>query len=155
MANFVDAWNCIEASPHSAGHGGVNGVMVNVKLSPGDPIFYLHHGYIDKLWWDWEALKLPARLTEVSLKLLHSSTWSYANAGLLDLTHHIRMLTRCKIGGNNTARGKNDPAFVNYFGDNGSITTLNHVLSSNGLVPNATIQDVMDIGGDYVCAEFV
>ncbi|KAI1427740.1 Di-copper centre-containing protein [Xylaria sp. FL1777] len=117
MANFVDAWNCIEAKPHSAGHGGINGVMVNVKLSPGDPIFYLHHGYIDKLWWDWEALKLPARLTE--------------------------------------ARGKNDPAFVNYFNDGGSITTLNHVLSSHGLVPNATIGDVMDIGGDYVCAEFV
>ncbi|KAI0483823.1 Di-copper centre-containing protein [Xylaria cf. heliscus] len=124
MANFVDAWNCIESNPHSAGHGGVSGTMVNVKLSPGDPIFWLHHGYIDKLWWDWEALKLPARLTE-------------------------------GIGGNNTARGKNDPAYVDYFNDNGSITTLNHVLSSNGLAPNATIGDVMDIGGDYVCAEFV
>ncbi|KAI3321447.1 Di-copper centre-containing protein [Xylariaceae sp. AK1471] len=122
MANFVDAWNCIEAKPHSAGHGGVNGVMVNVKLSPGDPIFFLHHGYIDKLWWDWEALKLPARLTE--------------------------------IGGNNTAHGKNNPSFVNYFNDGGSITTLNHVLWSHNLVPNATIADVMDIGGDYVCSEF-
>ncbi|KAI0111294.1 Di-copper centre-containing protein [Nemania sp. FL0031] len=123
MANFVDAWNCIEGSPHSAGHGGVNGVMVNTKLSPGDPIFYLHHGYVDKLWWDWEAKKLPARLTE--------------------------------IGGNNTARGNSNPVFVNYFNDGGSITTLNHVLWSHGLVANATISDVMDIGGDYVCAEFV
>lgn len=65
------------------------------------------------------------------------------------------MLTYHKIGGNNTARGKNDPAYVNYFDDDGSITTLNHVLSSHGLVPNATVGEVMDIGGDYVCAEFV
>ncbi|KAI0412429.1 Di-copper centre-containing protein [Xylaria grammica] len=142
MATFTDAWNCIEASPHSAGHGGVNGVMVNVKLSPGDPVFYLHHGYIDKLWWDWEALKLPARLTEGTLSSLSLLVSSKANFARI-------------IGGNNTARGKNDPAFVNYFGDNGSITTLNHVLSSHDLVPNATIADVMDIGGDYVCAEFV
>ncbi|KAJ3565331.1 hypothetical protein NPX13_g7549 [Xylaria arbuscula] len=127
-STFNDAWNCIEAKPHSSGHGGVNGLMVDVALSPGDPIFWLHHGYIDKLWWDWEALKVPARLTEVSLQT---------------------------IGGNNTARGKSDPAWVNYFGDNGTTTTLNHALTSHGLVPNATIADVMDIGGDYVCAEFV
>ncbi|KAI1347292.1 Di-copper centre-containing protein [Xylaria sp. FL0043] len=132
MATFNDAWDCIEAKPHSAGHGGVNGLMINVKLSPGDPVFWLHHGYIDKLWWDWESLKLPARLTEDVI---------YANPS--------------KIGGNNTFRGKNDPAYVNYFNDGGSITTLNHTLSSHGLVPNATIGDVMDLGGDYVCAEFV
>ncbi|KAI0973839.1 Di-copper centre-containing protein [Xylaria arbuscula] len=123
MATFNDAWNCLEAKPHSAGHGGVNGLMINVELSPGDPVFWLHHTYLDKLWWEWEALKLPARLTE--------------------------------IGGNNTAGGKSNPVFVNYFNDNGTTTTLNHVLTSHGLVPNATIADVMDIGGDYVCAEYL
>ncbi|KAK5637312.1 hypothetical protein RRF57_013024 [Xylaria bambusicola] len=86
MATFNDAWRCIEGAPHSAGHGGINGLMIDVALSPGDPIFWLHHGWIDKLWWDWESRKLPARLTEV---------------------------------------------------------------------PNATVADVMDLGGEYVCAEFV
>jgi hypothetical protein len=27
---------------------------MNTRQSPKDPIFYLHHGMVDKLWQDWE-----------------------------------------------------------------------------------------------------
>lgn len=40
--NYTSAWQCWHGSPHNAGHGGVGGVMVDVVLSPGDPLFYLH-----------------------------------------------------------------------------------------------------------------
>ncbi|KAI1294328.1 hypothetical protein F5Y03DRAFT_387695 [Xylaria venustula] len=123
MTDFVNASDCIGGNLLFGGHAGVNGVMASLKLSPGDPLFYLHHGWLNKLWWDWEAQDLPARLTA--------------------------------MGGPNTPPGIDDPNFVDYFNDGGNVTTLNHVLWSHGIVPNATIADVMDIGGDYVCAEFV
>lgn len=40
--------------------------MLNVELSPGDPIFWLHHTYLDKLWWEWQSKDLENRLTDIS-----------------------------------------------------------------------------------------
>ena len=37
--------------------------MANPVSSPGDPIFYLHHAWLDKIWWDWQRRDLPVRLT--------------------------------------------------------------------------------------------
>ncbi len=42
-----------------------------------------------------------------------------------------------------------------YFNDGGDTTTLNHTLWSGGIFPNATIADVMDIRGPFVCAEYL
>lgn len=36
-----------------------------------------------------------------------------------------------------------------------NITTLNHTLWMVDLLPNVTIADVMDLGGDTICAEYV
>ena len=49
------AWSCLEGAPHGGGHGGVGGQMTNGVSSPGDPIFYLHHTWLDKVWWNWQA----------------------------------------------------------------------------------------------------
>jgi tyrosinase len=38
---------------HNLGHGYVGGTM-NTTNSPRDPVFFLHHGFVDKLWQDWE-----------------------------------------------------------------------------------------------------
>jgi len=63
---YEQAWGCIEGAPHSAGHAGVGAQLVNPQSSPGDPIFYLHHAWIDKLWWDWQARDLETRLTDMA-----------------------------------------------------------------------------------------
>ncbi|KAK0190020.1 hypothetical protein F5146DRAFT_1002196 [Armillaria mellea] len=39
---------------HAARHKGVRGEMGNVMTLPNDPIFWLHHGYINYLWWKWQ-----------------------------------------------------------------------------------------------------
>lgn len=44
---------------------------------------------------------------------------------------------------------------TDYNGDPGNVTTLNHVLFILNLVPNVTISDIMDLGGDTICAEYV
>jgi len=51
----------LEASPHNHIHGFVGGNMSSM-LSPLDPIFWLHHANIDRLWTEWERLS-PGRTT--------------------------------------------------------------------------------------------
>jgi tyrosinase len=39
---------------HNVTHGWVGGAMSFLTQSPRDPAFYLHHGFMDKLWQEWE-----------------------------------------------------------------------------------------------------
>ena len=47
--------------PHGDVHmelGVVNGrreAMANIRISPADPIFWLHHSMVDKVWADWQT----------------------------------------------------------------------------------------------------
>ena len=40
-------------------------------------------------------------------------------------------------------------------GDPGNTTTLTYVLDMLGVIPSATITDIMDIGGPLLCYEYV
>lgn len=49
----------LEGSPHGAVHvlvGGAGGLMSSVPTAAGDPIFWLHHANIDRLWDAWLIL---------------------------------------------------------------------------------------------------
>ncbi|KAI8615806.1 hypothetical protein BC830DRAFT_257642 [Chytriomyces sp. MP71] len=45
---------------HAAGHfaigGGGCGDMADASWSPRDPLFWLHHSYVDRHWWKWQNL---------------------------------------------------------------------------------------------------
>jgi len=41
---------------HNTVHGWVGGTMNNIMISPADPVFWLHHAEIDRLWSVWQAL---------------------------------------------------------------------------------------------------
>lgn len=41
---------------HNTAHGWVGGQMGNPLKSPDDPVFWLHHAYVDCLWAEWERL---------------------------------------------------------------------------------------------------
>jgi tyrosinase len=40
---------------HNDVHNWVGGTMGNIMISPADPLFWLHHAQIDRLWSIWEA----------------------------------------------------------------------------------------------------
>jgi tyrosinase len=49
-------------SAHNHVHSAILGDMVNVQLSPRDPIFWLHHANVDRIWASWmqaNELKTP------------------------------------------------------------------------------------------------
>ncbi|KAK4151976.1 hypothetical protein C8A00DRAFT_35346 [Chaetomidium leptoderma] len=130
--DFEAAWHCIEGQPHSGGHGGVGGQMLNGVSSPGDPLFYLHHTWLDKLFWDWQAGDRPTRTTSIGGS-------NIAPDEILGFP----------------TRPSDVPKPTGADGDPGTITTLGHVLNMYGNMPNKTVADVMDIQGDYLCYEYV
>jgi len=46
----------LETTPHDTVHVDIGGWMGSINLSARDPIFYLHHANIDRLWKRWLAL---------------------------------------------------------------------------------------------------
>lgn len=129
--SYDTAWLCFKAKPHTAGHSSIGGTMLDAVGSPGDPLFFLHHTYLDRIWWQWQE-KNSSRLTQMTGRNIPLETFLDQNN--LDYP---------------------GTEFTDYFGDNGNVTTLNHTLWMVGLVPNATVGDVMDIRGDTICAEYV
>lgn len=51
--------------PHGYGHNGIGGVMQDVWSSVGDPVFWLHHAFVDRVYWAWQKAN-PSRLTTIS-----------------------------------------------------------------------------------------
>ncbi|KAK9420202.1 putative Tyrosinase copper-binding domain-containing protein [Seiridium unicorne] len=150
--DYSDAWPCWSKYPHSSAHLAVGGTVSWVpsfkirrfsltlvfsssrirRLLPAS-LFFLHHANLDRLWWRWQQQgNLSSRLYEMSgrsippLASLTSYGWLFPSNEIMD-----------------------------YDGDAYNTTTLNHVLWMANLAPNATISEVMDLGGDSICAEYV
>jgi len=56
-------WNRLESDPrtHNTGHNIVGGYMANPVFSPNDPLFWLHHSYVDRVWARWQLNRLAAQ----------------------------------------------------------------------------------------------
>ena len=83
--------------PHGGGHGAIGGEMSNYFSSPGgkylntrkslqspicfyaDPLFYMHHTSIDRIWWRWQE-ECPEHLYEISG--VNSTSPPYGNVTL-------------------------------------------------------------------------
>ena len=54
QTTFTAFANAIDG-PHGQVHNWCNGTMSNINFSPVDPLFWLHHAEIDRLWSIWQA----------------------------------------------------------------------------------------------------
>lgn len=63
MNTYWAFWNRLEAGPrmHNTGHNIVGGYMANPVFSPNDPLFWLHHAFIDRVWSRWQANRLAGQ----------------------------------------------------------------------------------------------
>jgi tyrosinase len=39
---------------HNSGHVWVGGSMMGIPTAPTDPIFWMHHAEIDRIWAEWQ-----------------------------------------------------------------------------------------------------
>ena len=50
----------LENRPHNRVHMWVNGTMSSIPTAPADPLFWMHHAMIDRIWASWQSR--PANL---------------------------------------------------------------------------------------------
>lgn len=58
---FANMAACAEGGAHAWGHNGIGSVMADVYASPGDPVFWLHHAFIDRNFRVWQNQKASRR----------------------------------------------------------------------------------------------
>ncbi|RDW69196.1 tyrosinase central protein-like protein [Coleophoma cylindrospora] len=67
--DYYSFFNCMVAypdGPHVAGHTAVGMLMADIDSSPGDPAFFLHHNYVDRIWWQWQQANASFRMYDMS-----------------------------------------------------------------------------------------
>src|SRR5262249_30195182 len=64
----------LEDGPHNVVHNWVGGAMADPTISPEDPIFWLHHGNIDRIWSLWEKQN-PGQMSPATGKLRTLDPW--------------------------------------------------------------------------------
>lgn len=88
LANILSSTNFLQvAAQIEARHGDVHmfvGGTMSGHASPYDPLFFLHHAFIDKLWFDWQVVLGNGNAFPSSL--LHITMEPFANtpADVLD-----------------------------------------------------------------------
>jgi tyrosinase len=54
--NFRDIWEALEDEIHGVPHDAIGGIKgdASTMYSPNDPFFWMHHMFIDMLWYSWQ-----------------------------------------------------------------------------------------------------
>ncbi|KAH7024941.1 uncharacterized protein B0I36DRAFT_250047 [Microdochium trichocladiopsis] len=53
-SSFPQHRACVESTNHARMHRGIGPTMANAAMSPSDPVFFLHHSYVDWQWKRWQ-----------------------------------------------------------------------------------------------------
>lgn len=65
-AAYADMASCTEGGAHAWGHNGIGSVMSDTYASPADPVFFLHHAFVDRNFRIWQNSGGNARVTQIS-----------------------------------------------------------------------------------------
>ncbi len=96
LTNFLLFSDAIERGPiHEGAHRWIGGVMMGPP-SPRDPLFYLHHTFVDKVWHDWEEINQSSSYISTSM-LRYDGTYSF-NGQLLPLINPNDIVNSRSLG---------------------------------------------------------
>ncbi len=89
--NYYDAQSSVEILPHDQVHVDIGGWMASVPTAALDPIFYLHHANIDRLWDLWLA-QGGGRSDPT-----HDATWTGVTFTFFDENANTVTMTPCDV----------------------------------------------------------
>ncbi|OHF02032.1 hypothetical protein CORC01_02611 [Colletotrichum orchidophilum] len=61
--DYASFFGKLEDGPHNQIPNGIQGDFIKFT-APNDPLFFLHHSQLDRLWWMWQQRNLRARLSD-------------------------------------------------------------------------------------------
>jgi tyrosinase len=91
LANFTSGSASIEQSPHNNVHVDIGGAMGDILTAAQDPIFFVHHSNIDRLWDIWLAQSPGAS------DPLGDATWKTTKFTFFDENGNQVQMTGCDI----------------------------------------------------------
>ena len=83
IGSFNTFANALEGI-HDSGHVWVGGSMGSVPTAPTDPIFWMHHAEIDRIWAEWQVAN-PAQNPALSGADALMDPWSETEADTRDI----------------------------------------------------------------------
>lgn len=106
-------------------------------------MFYLHHAFIDKLWWDWQTADVENRLYTIGGPTVKDTNRTAPVPK--GMPSSLR-----KRAGEKRATGR-----TSSIGNDTTTTMLSPQLSLLGLLPDITAEEVMDIRNEILCYQYV
>ncbi|MGC1171850.1 MAG: tyrosinase family protein [Candidatus Acidiferrales bacterium] len=91
LSNFTNGSSSVEQSPHNNVHVDIGGLMGVIDTAAQDPIFFLHHSNIDRLWDIWLAQ------TPGAGDPLGDTTWKSTQFTFFDENGNQVQMTGCEV----------------------------------------------------------
>ncbi|KHO11559.1 BolA protein [Metarhizium robertsii ARSEF 23] len=82
LENYTDFLQRVERDLHNTLHTSINGDF-KAMTAANDPLFFLHHANLDRLWWRWQRENPSVRLFEYSGRHMYNSTGPASDGDVL------------------------------------------------------------------------
>lgn len=82
--NYTDFATGIEGI-HDEVHTWVGGTMADIATAAADPLFWMHHANVDRIWWQWQQ-NTPDQNPNVTGEWQIMDPWRYSEPDTRDIT---------------------------------------------------------------------